>query len=67
MLGLSIWKIAVIGGILVLFFGKGKISDVMGDVAKGIKGFKRGMADDDAPRPLEQSAGEGSVGGKHGS
>jgi len=33
---------------LLLFGGKGKISDLMGDVAKGIKSFKKGMADDDA-------------------
>jgi sec-independent protein translocase protein TatA len=35
--------------VVVLLFGKGKISDLMGDVAKGIKAFKKGMADDDAP------------------
>ena len=33
---------------LLLFGGKGKISDIMGDVAKGIKSFKKGMSDDDA-------------------
>jgi sec-independent protein translocase protein TatA len=33
---------------LLLFGGKGKISDIMGDVAKGIKSFKKGMAEDDA-------------------
>ncbi len=32
---------------LLLFGGKGKISDIMGDVAKGVKSFKKGMADDD--------------------
>jgi len=54
-LGLSIWKIAIIGGIVVLLFGKGKISDMMGDMAKGIKSFKRGMAeDDDEPKALDQ-------------
>jgi sec-independent protein translocase protein TatA len=44
---------------LLLFGGKGKISDIMGDVAKGIKSFKKGMADDDeaaappaAPAPV---------------
>jgi sec-independent protein translocase protein TatA len=46
-LGLSIWKIAIIGGIVVLLFGRGKVSELMGDVAKGIKSFKRGMAEDD--------------------
>jgi sec-independent protein translocase protein TatA len=34
--------------VVVLLFGKGKISDLMGDVAKGIKAFKRGMSEDEA-------------------
>jgi sec-independent protein translocase protein TatA len=50
MLGLSAWKIAVIVGVAAVLFGRGKISELMGDVAKGIKSFKRGLAeDDDAP------------------
>jgi sec-independent protein translocase protein TatA len=36
---------------LLLFGGKGKISDIMGDVAKGIKSFKKGMNDEDEPAP----------------
>ncbi len=47
MLGMSIWKIAIIGGIVMVMFGRGKVSELMGDVAKGIKSFKRGMAEDD--------------------
>jgi sec-independent protein translocase protein TatA len=47
MLGLSIWKILIIAGIVMILFGKGKISEVMGDVAKGIKSFKKGMAEDE--------------------
>jgi len=54
-LGLSVWKLAMIGGVVVLLFGRGKVSELMGDVAKGIKSFKRGMAeDDDAPTVIEQ-------------
>ena len=46
---------------LVLFGGKGKVSDLMGDVAKGIKSFKKGLADDPtdeaaATKNLEQQA-----------
>jgi sec-independent protein translocase protein TatA len=50
---LSIWHWMLFGGVaLLLFGGKGKISDIMGDVAKGIKSFKKGMAEDDeAPPP----------------
>ena len=49
MLGLSIWKIAIIGAIVLVLFGNGKVSEMMGDVAKGIKSFKKGMAEDDEP------------------
>ena len=65
--GFSIWHWMLFGAVaLLLFGGKGKISDIMGDVAKGIKSFKKGMADDDAedkpaastpPRSLENRAG----------
>ena len=45
---LSIWHwIIVLAVGLLLFGGRGKISDLMGDVAKGIKAFKKGMSDDD--------------------
>jgi sec-independent protein translocase protein TatA len=40
--------------VVVLLFGKGKISDLMGDVAKGIKSFKKGMSEDDAQTPPAQ-------------
>jgi len=42
----SIWQIAVVIIIVVLLFGRNKISGLMGDVAKGIKSFKKGMASD---------------------
>ena len=46
--GLSFWHWLLFGAVaLLLFGGKGKISDVMGDVAKGIKSFKKGMAEDE--------------------
>ena len=45
---LSIWHwIIVIGVVLVLFGGRGKISDLMGDFAKGIKSFKKGLSEDE--------------------
>jgi sec-independent protein translocase protein TatA len=47
MLGLSAQHILLLLVIALLLFGKGKISELMGDVAKGIKSFKKGMADDD--------------------
>ena len=45
--GASIWHWVVVGLIVMLLFGRGKISELMGDAAKGIKAFKKGMADDD--------------------
>jgi sec-independent protein translocase protein TatA len=42
----SIWQILIVAVLVVLLFGRGKISALMGDVAKGIKSFKKGMAED---------------------
>jgi sec-independent protein translocase protein TatA len=42
----SIWHWLIVLVVVLLLFGRGKISDLMGDVAKGIKSFKKGMADD---------------------
>ena len=46
----SIWHWLVVGILVLLLFGKGRFSDMMGDVAKGIKSFKKGMAEEDEPR-----------------
>ena len=43
----SWFQILIVIVLLVLLFGRGKISDLMGDVAKGIKSFKKGIAEDD--------------------
>tara|TARA_B100000780_G_C20953571_1_gene380442 strand:- start:379 stop:579 length:201 start_codon:yes stop_codon:yes gene_type:complete len=45
-MSIGIWQIAVVVILVVLLFGRGKISSLMGDVAKGIKSFKSGMASD---------------------
>ncbi len=45
--GLSIWHWVIVGIVLLLLFGKGRFSDMMGDVAKGLKSFKKGMTEDD--------------------
>ena len=45
-MSIGFWQIAVIVILVVLLFGRGKISSLMGDVAKGIKSFKKGMATD---------------------
>ena len=43
---IGFWQIAIVVILVVLLFGRGKISSLMGDVAKGIKSFKKGMASD---------------------
>jgi sec-independent protein translocase protein TatA len=50
---LSIWHWIVVIAVVLLLFGRGKISDLMGDVANGIKAFKKGMKDDEAEKPSE--------------
>ena len=45
----SIWHWLVVAIVLLLLFGKGRFSEMMGDVAKGIKSFKKGMSEEDAP------------------
>ena len=52
--GLSIWHWLVVGVIILLLFGKGRFSEMMGDVAKGLKSFKKGMAEDDDDRSRDQ-------------
>ena len=44
-MSIGIWQIAIVVILVVLLFGRGKISSLMGDVAKGIKSFKKGMSD----------------------
>jgi sec-independent protein translocase protein TatA len=55
--GLSIWHWLIMGIVLLLLFGKGRFSDMMGDVAKGLKSFKKGISEEDeahnATRPAE--------------
>ena len=46
--GLSLWHWLIVGIIVLLLFGKGRFSDMMGDVAKGLKSFKKGMSEEDA-------------------
>jgi sec-independent protein translocase protein TatA len=47
-MSIGFWQIAIVVALVVLLFGRGKISELMGDVAKGIKSFKRGMSDENS-------------------
>jgi sec-independent protein translocase protein TatA len=55
--GFSIWHWLIVGIVILLLFGKGRFSDMMGDVAKGLKSFKKGISEDD-----EQAAGQRRIG-----
>ena len=74
---LSIWHWIVVIEIVMLLFGRGKISDLMGDVAQGIKAFKKGVKDDDTANAggemksindttTQKSSQSADVGGKVG-
>ena len=45
--GFSLWHWLIVGLVILLLFGKGRFSDMMGDVAKGLKSFKKGMTEDE--------------------
>jgi sec-independent protein translocase protein TatA len=48
--GLSIWHWIIVIAVILLLFGRGKISELMGDVAQGIKAFKKGMTEDETAK-----------------
>ena len=54
-MGISFWQILIVVALLVILFGRGKISELMGDVAKGVKSFKKGVNDDDEPKSINKS------------
>ena len=58
-MSIGFWQIAILVILVVLLFGRGKISSLMGDVAKGIKSFKKGMAsdvtDDSQPKNISEN------------
>ena len=49
-MGLSLPHILLLALVVLLLFGGGRVSGLMGDVAKGIKSFKKGLDDDDEPQ-----------------
>ena len=66
-MSIGFWQIVIIVLLLVLLFGRGKISDLMGDVAQGIKSFKKGLNEDtdeevvetpDSPKVIEHAQAE---------
>ena len=54
--GLSIWHWLIVAVVILLLFGRGRISDMMGDLAKGITSFKRGLKEDEFDDPARRPA-----------
>ena len=55
-MSIGFWQIAIVVILVVLLFGRGKISSLMGDVAKGIKSFKKGMSEDSSSSNQDDSS-----------
>ena len=52
---MSIWHWVIVALIVMLLFGRGRISEMMGDLAKGIKSFKKGLADEPGAEAAEEA------------
>ena len=52
----GIWGIIIVAVVVILLFGRGKISSMMGEVASGIKAFQKGLKEEDKPQQLDASA-----------
>ena len=57
-MSIGFWQIAIVVILVVLLFGRGKISSLMGDVAKGIKSFKKGMSSDVSENEMTKNISE---------
>ena len=60
-MSIGFWQIAIVVVLVVLLFGRGKISSLMGDVAKGIKSFKKGMSDESKGMSDESSQSQNNT------
>lgn len=49
--GIGIWQIIIVAVVILILFGRGRISEMMGDFGKGISSFKKGMSEEDAKTP----------------
>ena len=56
-MGLSVWQIAIIAVVVLVLFGRGRISEMMGDFGKGISSFKKGM-NEEADKPADRPTGQ---------
>jgi len=61
--GFSLWHWLIVGIVILLLFGKGRFSSMMGDVAQGLKSFKKGMAEEDEVMPEQRTLTRDPVAG----
>ena len=59
--GPGLWGIIIVAVVVILLFGRGKISGMMGEMAQGIKAFQKGMKDEDKPAPQVTASTEASA------
>ena len=50
----SIWQLLIVAALVLILFGRGRISEMMGDVGKGIKSFKKGITEEEAERERDR-------------
>jgi sec-independent protein translocase protein TatA len=53
-MSLGPWEIALIAAVIILLFGAGKLPRLMGDIAEGVKAFKKGLKDEHGPGPTAE-------------
>ena len=63
-MSLGPWQLAIIAILILVLFGRGKISEMMGDFGKGIKSFKKGMNEDEADAPAKRIEHEAKPAGE---
>ena len=54
--GIGIWQILIVALVVLILFGRGRISEMMGDFGKGVKSFKQGISDEDNAAAEKPSA-----------
>ena len=54
--GIGIWQILIVALVVLVLFGRGRISEMMGDFGKGVKSFKQGISDEDTAPAEKPSA-----------
>ena len=53
--GIGIWQIVIVALVVLVLFGRGRISEMMGDFGKGISSFKKGMTEEEADTPAAKA------------